>query len=110
MTRTAISPRLATSTRENIPTTRRRTSLAMSALKREPALPVPAASPPGPGAARSHVSLQRVQRPPVDGVQLEQELAEFDGLRVLDEDRAHDPVDVGLDLVHELHRLEDAER
>src|SRR3954453_20733341 len=77
MTRTAISPRFATRTRENIATGR------------------PAS--------------QRIERTPYDGLQLEEQLAELHRLRVLDVDRAHDPVDVRLHLVHELHRLEDAE-
>src|SRR3954447_21638819 len=77
MTRTAISPRFATRTRENIVT-------------------------------GSPVS-QRVERTPDDGLELEEQLAELDWLCVLDVDRAHDPVDVRLHLVHELHRLEDAE-
>src|SRR5437588_9580292 len=83
ITRTATSPRFATSTRENIARRRPRTSLAMS---------------------------QRVERPADHGLELEEHLAEFHGLRVLDEDRTDDAVDVRLHLVHELHRLEDAER
>ena len=37
-------------------------------------------------------------------------LAVLDRLAVLDVDRADDALDLGLDLVHQLHRLEDAER
>src|SRR3954469_25030631 len=66
MTRTATSPRFATSTRENIS---------------------------GP--------LQSGET--VDGFELEQQLPELHRLRVLDVNGAHDPLDVGLDLVHELH-------
>src|SRR5919106_4874064 len=40
----------------------------------------------------------------------EQQLPELDGLGVLDVDRAHDAFRLRLDLVHQLHRLEDAER
>src|SRR4051794_25288982 len=78
MTRTAISPRFATRTRENI-------------------------------ATRRPVS-QRVERPPDNRLELEEQLAELDWLCILDMDRAHDPVDVRLHLVHELHRFENAER
>src|ERR1051326_712815 len=74
ITRTATSPRLATSTRVNI----------------------------------SSEPLQR--REAVHGLQLEQELPELHGRSVLDVDRADDPLDVRLHLVHQLHRLEDAER
>src|SRR5437870_5064516 len=54
--------------------------------------------------------LKRIERPPVQRLQLEEELAELDRLGVLDRDRPDDALDVGLHLVHELHRLEDAER
>src|SRR4249919_1165558 len=40
----------------------------------------------------------------------EQRLPELDRLPVLDQDRLDDAGLVGLDLVHELHRLDDAER
>src|SRR5690348_14040902 len=40
----------------------------------------------------------------------EQRLAEFDGLAVLGEDRLDRAAGVGLDLVHQLHRLDDAKR
>src|SRR4051794_32127478 len=73
ITRTAISPRFATSTRENI-------------------------------------GLERVQRRRLDRLEFEQELAVLDRLGVLDVNRAHDALRLGLELVHELHRLEDAER
>src|SRR5712691_305884 len=92
MTRTAISPRLATRTRENI------------------------SGPPGgilvpPGAAMPpEGSLDSVERDADDRLELEQKLAELDRLGILDVDRADDALDVGLDLVHQLHRLEDAER
>src|ERR1051326_927903 len=39
----------------------------------------------------------------------EQRLAVLDGLRVLDEDLAHDARELGLDFVHDLHRLDDAQ-
>src|SRR5688500_16083316 len=40
----------------------------------------------------------------------EQRLSELHRLTVLDQDRLDDAGGVGLDLVHELHRLDDAER
>src|SRR4051794_2010644 len=76
MTRTAISPRFATRTRENI-----RESL-----------------------------LDRVERAPVDRLELEEELAVLDRRAVLRVDAPHDRLDLRLHLVHQLHRLEDAER
>src|SRR5437588_6727254 len=45
-----------------------------------------------------------------DRLELEEQLAELDGLGVAHVDRAHDAGRIGLDLVHELHRLENAER
>src|SRR5215211_5555859 len=72
MTRTAISPRLATSTREN--------------------------------------TLKRVERAPVEGLELEEQLSVLDRLGVLDVDRPHRAGNVRLELVEQLHRLEDAER
>src|SRR5438034_5816371 len=48
-------------------------------------------------------------RPAVQRLELEQELAVLDGLGVADVDLAHDRLDLGLHLVHQLHRLEDAE-
>src|SRR5256885_12983214 len=54
--------------------------------------------------------LKRIEGPAVQGLQVEEKLAELDRLGVLDVDRADDALDVGLHLVHELHRLEDAER
>src|SRR3990170_7202601 len=54
--------------------------------------------------------LQRVERAPVDGLELEEELSVLDRLGVLDADRLDDGVDLGLDLVEELHRLKHAER
>src|SRR5947209_1267628 len=58
----------------------------------------------------SGLPLKRVQRRAGHRLELEQELPELDRLRVLDMDRAHEPRGVGLHLVHELHRLEDAQR
>src|SRR6476659_6944249 len=52
----------------------------------------------------------RVEGAPVHGLELEEELSVLDRLRVVDVDRAHDPLPLGLHLVHQLHRLEDAER
>src|SRR5919199_1876788 len=54
--------------------------------------------------------LKRIERPPVQRLELEEQLPELDGLGVLDRDRADDALHVGLHLVHELHRLEDAQR
>src|SRR4051794_27840302 len=75
ITRTAISPRFATSTRENI-----------SGGPLDP------------------------ERPAVGRLELEQKLAVLDGIRVRDVDSAYDPFDLGLHGVHQLHRLEDAQR
>src|SRR5688500_4724254 len=50
------------------------------------------------------------KRPARERLELEQQLAELDGLAVLDVDRPDDPLGLRLDLVHQLHRLEDAER
>src|SRR5215204_5331171 len=54
--------------------------------------------------------LNRIERPAEHRLDLEQELAELDRVAVRDVDPADDAVEVGLDLVHQLHRLEDAER
>src|SRR5215218_10979206 len=54
--------------------------------------------------------LNGIERPPEHRLDLEQELSELDGIAVPDVDAADDAVEVGLDLVHQLHRLEDAER
>src|SRR3954465_6305674 len=70
ITRTAISPRLATRTRSN--------------------------------------TLER--RRAGERLEIEQHLPELDRLAVVDVDRPDDGLEVGLDLVHALHRLEDAER
>src|SRR5262245_21324234 len=43
-------------------------------------------------------------------LEFEEELPELHGCRVLDVNGAHDPLDLGLDLVHELHGFQDAER
>src|SRR5438067_13935312 len=53
--------------------------------------------------------LNTVEREGGNRLELEQQLPEFDGLRVLHVDRPDDPLAVGLDLVHEFHRLEDAQ-
>src|SRR5262249_53744132 len=98
------------STREPSTTVRRRTSLAMSALERVPALPARAAYPARPRTPPATPPLQCVERSAHDRFELEEELAELDRLRVLDQDRADDAVDVGLHLVHQLHRLENAQR
>src|SRR5690242_10345087 len=51
------------------------------------------------------------ERGPADKwLELEQQLSELDGGRVLGVHSAHDALDLRLHLVHELHRLEDAER
>src|SRR6266705_3598411 len=54
--------------------------------------------------------LARLERRPADErLELEEELPELDGLRVLGVDAAHDSLYVRLHFVHELHRLEDAQ-
>src|SRR5437764_3913378 len=60
---------------------------------------------------RENISGEPLQgREAVDGLELEQKLPEFHGRCILDVDRTDDPLDVRLHLVHQLHRLEDAER
>src|SRR5919202_6250017 len=59
---------------------------------------------------RSNIYLQCIQRPAVQRLELEEQLPELDGLRVLRVNRPHASPHLGLDLVHQLHRLEDAER
>src|SRR5689334_9205806 len=44
------------------------------------------------------------------GIHPEEDLAELHRLRVVHQDLAHDAGDLGLDLVHDLHRLDDAHR
>src|SRR5215211_2901706 len=44
------------------------------------------------------------------GIHPEEDLAELHRLRVVHHDLAHDAGDLGLDLVHDLHRLDDAHR
>src|SRR5207247_2117207 len=56
------------------------------------------------------VLLERVERLGERRLEVEERLAELDGLPVLDVDDANDALDLGLHLVHQLHRLEDAER
>src|SRR5512143_13375 len=51
----------------------------------------------------------RRRRPP-GSADHEQRLAELDRLAVLDEHRLDDAGGIGLDLVHQLHRFDDAER
>src|SRR6478735_3648801 len=68
-----------------------------------------------PGAARGALTVAgrgtlKAWRAAVDRLELEQELAVLDRLGVLRDDPADDPFLIGLDLVHQLHRLEDAER
>src|SRR6266480_8044737 len=104
ITRTAISPRFATNTRENIRDPadgRPRRRLRC----RPKALPVQPSQPGLPWQERS-----QPQRPSIDRFQLDKNLAELHRLRVADVDRADDRLDIRLDLVHQLHRLEDAER
>src|SRR5215211_5660407 len=54
--------------------------------------------------------LKGIQRAGENGLEVEERLAVLDGLTVLDVNRADDALDLRLHLVHELHRLEDAER
>src|SRR5438477_2983170 len=101
ITRTATSPRFATSTRENIARER-----PMEDAAAAPARPSYGRQP---NTTRDDLS-QRVERTTYDRLELEEQLSEFDGRRVLDEDRADDAVDIRLHFVHELQSLEDAER
>src|SRR5438477_6461729 len=57
----------------------------------------------------SEAPLQRVERPAVDRLELEQQLSVLDRLGVLDVDLANDRLQVRLHLVHQLHRLENAQ-
>src|SRR5580765_8946128 len=68
-----------------------------------------------PGAARGALTVAgwgtlKAGRAAVDRLELEQELAVLDRLGVLRDDPADDPLLLGLDLVHQLHRLQNAER
>ena len=56
------------------------------------------------------MNIARAWRAAVDRLELEQQLPVLDRLGVLGVDPADDPLLLGLDLVHQLHRLEDAER
>jgi hypothetical protein len=49
------------------------------------------------------------ERPAVERLELEQQLAVLDGLRVGDVDPPDDRLDLRLHLVHQLHRLQDAQ-
>ena len=61
-------------------------------------------------ATRTRKNMTRWRRrTPEDRLQLEEQLTELDRLRVAHVDGAHDRVHVGLDRLHQLHRLEDAE-
>src|SRR6186997_2367499 len=55
------------------------------------------------------IFLNMVWRPPSGGLHREQPLAELHGLAVLHVTLDHFPIALGVDLVHELHRLDDAE-
>src|SRR5438477_11233473 len=101
ITRTATSPRFATSTRENIARER-----PMEDAAAAPARPSYGRQP---NTTRDDLS-QRVERTTYDRPRLDELLSEFDGRRVLDEDRADDAVDIRLHFVHEPHSFEDAER
>src|SRR6476469_8505103 len=59
---------------------------------------------------RLNTASEGVQGPREHRLEVEERLAELDGLSILDVDRADNAFDLGLDLVHQLHRLEDAER
>src|SRR5207248_10373743 len=60
-------------------------------------------------ATRTRANIALDRGPHGERLELEEELPELDGLRVLGVDGTHDSLDVRLHLVHELHRLEDAE-
>src|SRR3954452_22769856 len=53
--------------------------------------------------------LNGIERSAGKRLELAEHLAELDGLRVVDVDLPHDRFELRLDLVHELHRLENAE-
>src|SRR6266566_8959494 len=55
-------------------------------------------------------SLHRVERPARQWLEVEQHLSELDRLGVLHVNPPDDRLELGLHLVHQLHRLEDAER
>src|SRR5438309_1938616 len=115
ITRTAISPRFATRTRLNT-----RKSLRIGPFGHGLALP----RPPAPDASRPAATARaaRARAPPPRArarshdrsarqrLEVEQRLPELDRRCVLDVDRADDGLELGLYLVHELHRLENAER
>src|SRR5690606_34570598 len=69
-----------------------------------------------PGGRRRRRGSGRMRPPPDSwgrsrfGLDAEEHVSVLDGLRVLDADLADDARDLRLELVHELHRLEDAER
>src|SRR4029453_2776811 len=63
-----------------------------------------------PGFPRLERTLERVERAAVQRLELEEELPVLDRLGVLDADLSPHRPDLRLDLVHELHRLEDAKR
>src|SRR5215216_9977 len=54
--------------------------------------------------------LNGIERPPQHRLDLEQKLAELDWVAVGDVNPPDDSVELSLDLVHQLHRFEDAER
>src|SRR5690242_14550860 len=58
-------------------------------------------------ATRTRLNIEQAA---VDGLEHEEQLAVLDGLSVLAVELPDDPSDLRLDLVHQLHRLEDAER
>src|SRR5207237_5432280 len=95
MTRTAISPRLATSTRLN---TRRVYGRRLERSRT--------------GRARRTTSagLDGVEQPAGEGLKLEEHLPELHRLRVLDRDRAYDGLEICFHLVHQIHRLEESDR
>src|SRR6478672_10146826 len=54
--------------------------------------------------------LNGIQGAPRERLELEEDLSELDRLRVVDVDLPNNGLELGLHLVHELHRFEDAER
>src|SRR5262245_31151456 len=62
-------------------------------------------------ATRTRVNIGSASddRRAADGLELEEQGAELDRLAVVDVDRSHAAVDIGLELVEQLHRLEHAQ-
>src|SRR5262245_45314765 len=113
MIRTATSPRFAMSTRRIIRSASGTLSAQTARHTRVFAgyAETGGWSAVGPGdKSRSDLSSDGVQRKRAEGLQLEEEIAVLDRLLVLHGDPPDAALVLGLDLVHQLHRLEDAQR